>query len=63
MRMRSLCIFAITLLTTPAAHADDVADYSHDFKTFQGTLGSDPILVEFAFARIPETVSGIFFDL
>ena len=56
MRIRSLCILAITLLTIPAARADEVEDYSHDFKTYKGTLGSDPILAEFVFARIPENV-------
>jgi len=60
MRVLSLCILALTLLTGAIARAEETEDYSHALKTYQGTLGSDLVVAEFAFARTPEGISGRF---
>jgi len=60
MRMLSLCILVLTLLTGTTARAEEFEDYGRVLKTFQGTMGSDPIIVELAFPRRKDSIVGRF---
>ena len=58
MRMLSLCILAFVLAAGTIANAQEVEDWTRDLKTYQGTLGSEPVILELAFPRGKDEIVG-----